>query len=123
MLMEDTLNGNQPHSGSFKIAGLMQTLKHTEEFSRVFHVEPHSVIANEVDSFLTEDLLSGMDIDSIARPAVLEGVRKQVYEHLPDQAGIAFNASQVVDLPFDLARPTLGLEIVEDGGHQVVQRR
>jgi hypothetical protein len=44
-----TLNQGQPHAGSFKLLGTVQTLEHTEKLAHVLHLESRAVVPHGVD--------------------------------------------------------------------------
>ena len=50
MPMDNALDNGQPHSGTLKFFFSMEPLEHAEQLVRVFHIESHAVVLDEIDA-------------------------------------------------------------------------
>ena len=52
MTMYYSLNRSQSNASAFKFIGLVQTLKHAEQFVHILHIKPDSIVPNKYYQFI-----------------------------------------------------------------------
>src|SRR5215475_11175269 len=85
--VNDSLDGGQTNSGSWKFAGGVQALKHTKQSVGISHIEARTVIADEK----CLRLLSGrakFNARSAFVPRELPGISQKIVQHDPQEAFI-----------------------------------
>src|SRR5206468_4495755 len=86
---DDSLNGGETYASAFELLGPMQALESAEQFIDVRHVEPGTVVADEIGLSAAVLCLAEFD-DGVRRFAgELPGVPNQVLECRADEASIA----------------------------------
>lgn len=120
---DDALDDRQADAGAFKFLGAVQALEDAEQFVGVFHIETDAVVADENDGFIVHGAQADFNDGGFARPAVFDGIGKQVGKDLFEKARIAIDGGQFGNAPFDIAplgfAPQFGDDLVDNG----IQRR
>ena len=112
--MNNAADIRQADAGAFKFVGAMQALEHTEQFVRISHVKPDTVVANEHHRLLGRLAgTAGVNLGRVARACVLHGVAQQVDQHLAQHGRIAFDFWQAAVFPNDVAASNVLFQAVD----------
>ena len=66
MPRHDALNDCEADTGAFEILGVVEALEYTEEFVGVTHVEPDTIVADEVGRSIAVLLIAHFDTRCVA---------------------------------------------------------
>ena len=116
MLVNHPRHDGQSNACAFKVFSTVQTLKHSEQFVHILHVETNAVITNEDGQLIVDLNLPHFNQGFVARSGVFDGVGEQIGEHLPHQTGITRHGRQIAYSPFDLS----ALRLQHDSGHRFI---
>src|SRR5688500_2256976 len=94
--LDDLLDDGEPDAGAFEVCSGVQALEHAEQFTRMLRIEPHAVVAYEVDRLLGATLAADLDARRIGVARELERVAEQVREHLLQQSRVGLHGAQLV---------------------------
>ena len=77
-------HAGQPNPRAFKFFAVMQPLKSPKQAIRILRVKSDAVIANRIDHlFALHHRRTNFNFRRIARPRILQRIRNQIHEHLP----------------------------------------
>src|SRR5579863_8498731 len=103
MLLNNTLDRRQAHSGSFELRGRMQPLKNSEELLCVLHVEADSVVPNDDDGLFGARKMLHINYGEVTPARKFQRVGEQIHKDQLHEPGIPLNDGQRADAPVNLS--------------------
>jgi hypothetical protein len=89
------LNRSQSNASAFKLASLVQALKHAEQFVRISHIKAHSVVPHEYYQVICVSVgAADLDFGLRARARELDRVGNKVNQHKPQHRTVSIEIGQ-----------------------------
>ena len=103
MPVDDSPHSRESDSASLELICRMQSLERPEELLRVVHVEPDSIVANEINVLAWSVVVSGFYRRARLISSELDRVGEQILKHLSDESPVAGSRRQMCELECDAA--------------------
>src|SRR5260370_38662332 len=109
MPLDNALDNRKSNAASFDLIIGVQSLKYTEDFLGVPHVEADPVIGNPVKVVIAFGAAAKLDVDRLLGLGVLDRIGDQIEQDVPDRVGVGKRRWSValheVDLSIRIVTP------------------
>ena len=80
---KDSLHNGQANSGAWELFLRVKPLKDAEQLVVVTHVEPNTIVANEINQFMSNLVTAGLNATVRPSDGELDCIREEVGPYLP----------------------------------------